>query len=350
MPKRILIAYRSQPPIIEYLERAFSLSGIEVIPLYMDENTWFDKWVIHTVNKQLHNLRMLPKSKSLFENHPLAHRNYLNDKLYALYQAYRPDIVLLIRDSVFGHEALKKITCVKFGWWIESETRIQEVIDEMPFFDWYFCMNDRSVQAVKDAGYEQTCYLQHAVDTDTFYPIPEINKRYDLCFVGGYTDERFELIKAALDVTSNIVIYGPGWKDKSRFNPKIRSLIKGESIRGAALNTLYNESWVVLNSTSWNAGTGVKNSGMNMRLMEVPATGTCLLTDEILELDQYFDVGKDLLIYKDVEDFKHQLRRCLQDPACCEQIGKHGHATVTQKYTYIQTAEVLIRKFEEIEG
>jgi len=348
--KKIIVAYRRQPPILDYLETAFAAQGVELIKLYLNDNTWFDKWVINRINKQLHNLRILPKSKSVFENHPLAHRNYLNTKLWQLYQAHRPDAVLMIRDTVFGHEALAKMDCLKLGWWIEAETRIQEVIDEMPLFDWYFCMNERSVQAIKNAGYDRTSYLQHAVDTDTFYPIPGVKKRYDLCFVGGCTDKRFALIEAALEVTSNIVVYGPGWKDKSRFNLKMRSLLKGESIRGAALNTLYNESQLVLNSTSWDAGVGAAKSGMNMRLMEVPATGTCLFTDEILELDQYFEVGQDLLVYKDSEDFKLQLRRCLEDPVWCKQIGKHGQATVTRKYTYAQTAETLIRKFQEIKG
>ncbi len=350
MPKKILIAYRRQPPIIEYLERAFAKLGVEVIPLYMDENTWFDKWVIHTVNKQLHNLRILPKSKSLFENHPLAHRNFLNNKLYSLYQAHQPDIVLLIRDSVFGHEALKKITCAKFGWWIESETRVGEIVDEMPLFDAYFCMNERSVQSLRASGAQHVSYLQHAVDTSTFYAVPGIQKRHDLCFVGTYSDQRLAMIEAALEVTKNIVIVGPGWQDRCRFNAPVKLLIQGESIRGEALNQLYNESRVVLNVTGWNAGAGVKNSGMNMRLMEVPATGTCLLTDEILELDQYFEVGKDLLVYKDVEDFKRQLHRCLESPAWCEQIGQHGQATVTRKYTYDQTAETLIHKFQQIKG
>lgn len=350
MPKKILIAYRRQPPIIEYLVRAFAPLGVEVIPLYMDENTWFDKWVIHTVNKQLHNLRILPKSKSLFENHPLAHRNFLNDKLYSLYQAHQPDIVLLIRDSVFGHEALKKISCAKFGWWIESETRISEIVGETPLFDAYFCMNERSVQILQAGGAQHVSYLQHAVDTSTFYAIPNIQKRFDLCFVGTYSDQRLALIEASLEVTKNMVVVGPGWKDKCRFNAQVKSLIQGESVRGEALNRLYNESRVVLNVTGWNAGGGVKNSGMNMRLMEVPATGTCLITDEILELDQFFEIGKDLLVYKDVPDLQHQLRRCLERPDWCEQIGRHGQVTVTQKYTYHQTAETLIRQFQLVKN
>lgn len=350
MPKKILVAYRKQPPIIEYLERAFAQFDVEVIPLFMDENTWFDKWIIHTVNKQLHNLRLLPKSKSLFENHPLAHRNFLNEKLYSLYQKHQPDIVLLIRDSVFGHEALKKISCTKFGWWIESEMRISEIIDEVSLFDAYFCMNVRSVQAIQASGPKHVSYLQHAVDTSTFYALPNIQKRFDLCFVGTYSDQRLALIEAALEITENIVIVGPGWKDKCRFNTQVKPLIQGESVRGEALNKLYNESWVVLNVTGWNVGGDVKNSGMNMRLMEVPATGTCLLTDEILELDQFFEVNKDLLAYRDAADLQYQLHRLLENRGLCEQIGRNGQETVAEKYTYRTTAETLIQKFQEVKG
>ncbi len=350
MPKKILVAYRKEPPIIEYLARAFARFDIELIPLFLDENTWFDKWVIHTVNKQFHNLRLLPKSKSLFESHPLAHRNFLNERLYSLYREHKPDIVLLIRDSVFGHEALKKIDCAKFGWWIESETRIGEIVDEILLFDAYFCMNERSVQSLQARGLKHVSYLQHAVDTSIFYAIPHIQKRFDLSFVGTYSDQRLALIEAALAITGNIVIVGPGWRNKCRFNTKVSFLVQGDSIHGEALNKLYNESRVVLNVTGWNVGGDSKNSGMNMRLMEVPATGTCLLTDEILELDQVFEVGKDLLVYKDAKDLQHQLRHCLERPGLCEQIGRNGQETVAERCTYRTTAETLIKKFQEAKG
>ncbi len=348
--KRILVAYRNYPPILDNLKSAFAARGIELIKFSVDDNTWFDKWVINRLNKQLHNLRILPKSKSVFENHPLAHRNYLNTRLWQMYESEQPDAVLMIRDTAFGHEALAKMDCLKFGWWIESENRIHEVIEEKHLFDWYFCMNVRCVDALKEVGYDKTSYLQHAVDISAYHPMPGVEKRYDLCFVGTYSEQRQALIEAALEVTSNVIVYGPRWKEKCRLNRKIMNVWRGERIRGEALNRLYNESRVVLNETGWQAGVGKQKSGMNMRCMEVPATGACLLTDEVLELDRYFTVGKDLLVYSNVEEFKQLLRRCFQNPTWAGEVGKHGQVTVTKKYTYTQTAETLIRKFQEIKG
>ncbi len=348
--KKILVAYRRYPPILDHLQAAFAAQGIQLIQFSLDDNTWFDKWVINRLNKQLHNLRILPKSKSIFENHPLAHRNYLNRKLWQMYESQQPDAVLMIRDTAFGHEALAKMDCLKFGWWIESENRIHEVIEEVHLFDWYFCMNDRCVDALKNAGYPQTSYLQHAVDTATYHPVSDVKKQYDLCFVGTYSEQRRALIEAALEVTQNIIIYGPRWKEKCRFNRAINKVWSGERIRGAALNQLYNESRVVLNETGWKAGAGHQKSGMNMRCMEVPATGACLLTDEVLELDRYFAVGKDLLVYRDVADFKQKLRDCLENTALAEAVGQHGFETVTKNYTYAQTAQAIVDKYQEIKG
>lgn len=348
--KKILVAYRRYPHILDHLQAAFAAQGIELIQFSLDDNTWFDKWVINRLNKQLHNLRILPKSKSVFENHPLAHRNYLNTKLWQVYESQRPDAVLMIRDTVFGHEALAKMDCLKFGWWIESENRIHEVIEEMHLFDWYFCMNDRCVAALKKAGYSKTSYLQHAVDIANYHPISNAQKQYDLCFVGTYSEQRQGLIEAALEVTPNIVIYGPRWKEKCRFNRAIKKIWRGEHIRGEALNQLYNESRVVLNETGWKAGVGHQKSGMNMRCMEVPATGSCLLTDEVLELDRYFAAGKDLLVYRSVEDFKQKLLESLQSPALVEEIGRQGYCKVTQNYTYAHTAQTVVDKYQEIKG
>lgn len=347
-PERVLIVFQHKPPIADYLEREFRRRRVDVVKFYSNDNTWFDRYVINRLNKQLHNLRILPKTKNLFQNHPLAHRNYLSTKLRALYEEVRPDLVLAIRGMDIGQDALAHITCAKIGWWVEPETHIHEAIAEAHLFDWYFCMNETCVDALRRSGYDRTSYLQHAVDTTAFFPMPDISKKYDLCFVGKHSDKRQQMIEAALDVTPNVVIYGPRWKEKNLANPRIASLCKGSYIAGADLNCLYNESCVVLNVTGWDGQAGQQRSGMNMRLMEVPAAGACLLSDASLELEQTLSPGKDLLVYSNTDDFKQTLRHCLENPSACADIGRYGCQTVSAKYTYARTVDAILHQYRQI--
>ena len=348
MPSRVLIAFQQRPPIMDYLEKAFHDRGIEVVKFYSNDNTWFDRYLINRLNKQLHNLRILPKTKNLFQNHPLAHRNYLNTKLRKVYEETQPDLVLAIRGMDIGQDALAHMACPKIGWWVEPETHIHEAVAEAQLFDWYFCMNETCVDALHRSGYDRTSYLQHAVDTTAFFPMPDTPKKYDLCFVGKHSDKRQQMIEAALEVTPNIVIYGPRWKEKNLANPRIAGLCKGTYIAGADLNRLYNESRIVLNVTGWDGQAGQQRSGMNMRLMEVPAAGACLLSDASLELEQTLSPSRDLLVYSTMDDFKQTLRHYLAHPEACADIGRHGCQTVSAKYTYARTVDAILHQYRQI--
>src|SRR2546421_11547547 len=101
MLRHVLIAYTSRPPIIEYLRAAFGRRGVEVSPVHADENTWFDRWVIHRANKLAHNFRLLSKSRNLFEDHPLSHMNFRSAQLRSAVAARKPDLVFVIRGLGF---------------------------------------------------------------------------------------------------------------------------------------------------------------------------------------------------------------------------------------------------------
>ena len=340
--RKVLIVFQQRPPIADYLEREFNQRGIEVVKFYSDQNTWFDRWIINRLNKQLHNLRILPKQKNLFVNHPWAHRNYLNQKLWDIYQQTKPDLCLAIRGMDIGLDAIERMDCSKIAWWVEPETHIHEAIAEAQAFDWYFCMNQACVDAMKNASYPNTSYLPHAVSTQDFFPIDGVLKRYDLCFVGKHSEKRQKFIEAALQVTNNIVIYGPRWRERNLDNPKIRKLCLGQYISGSALNQLYNESKVVLNVTGWNGVSGSPPSGLNMRILEVPATGTCLLTDGIRELSGVFKVGSQILVYEDEHELIDQLDWALRHEEEREAVAKAGCNAVQNGHTYKTTLSQII--------
>src|SRR5471030_974371 len=133
---RVLIVYSQKPPIIDYLESAFSRSGITASHVYANKSTWFDKWIIHPINKQMHNFRVLPKNQKLFENQPLAHKNYRSANLAKKVAEFKAYLVVLIRSLYFNTSTLEGISPL-FCWWIESEERMEEALRESHLFDWY---------------------------------------------------------------------------------------------------------------------------------------------------------------------------------------------------------------------
>ena len=347
--KKVLIAYSSNPPIIADLSDAFTKRGVEVEYVLADRNTWFDRWVIRRLNKQLHNLRVLPKSKTLFSDHPLAHKNYRSAALSGKISSFDPDVVLIVRGIAFNVEALMRAKKL-FGWWVEKEERTPEALRELNLFDWYFFLAESSVEQSKAIGFNNVSYQSHVVNPYRFYAIPDSEKKYDVCFVGNWSPHRQKYIDSVLKVTSNVAIYGRKWLRNNLGNPKVFRSVKGRWIEGKALNSLYNESRVVLNVTNWGAAAGKGRSGMNMRVFEVPASGAFLLTDESREMGDYLIPGVHVGIFdeSDLPEFEKRLRHYLDNPEVREAIAREGHGHVCQKYTYEHAVDNFIDVYDEM--
>lgn len=342
--KKILIVYSSRPPIIEYLENAFTRIGIESRRVFADDNTWFDRLVIHRINKLVHSFRLLPKDRELFRHHPLSHLHFRSENLARSYAEFRPDLVLLIRGLNFRTDVLVN-TRPLFGWWVEHEGRINEALAEIRNFDAYFFMNESCVHAALDAGFAKASYLAHAVDPDAFCPLPGLQKKYDICFVGNWSIKRQTYIEAALKLTPNLALYGGKWLRKCWNKPAILKCWKGSYVEGEKLNHLYNMSRVVLNITNWGQGHGKGRSGMNMRVLEVPATGTFLLTDESMEMDAFLTPGIHVGVYQDLGDFSIRLKHFLENAMERETIAAAGLAHVRKTHTYDHVAREIVERY-----
>ncbi|MFN2644496.1 MAG: glycosyltransferase [Burkholderiales bacterium] len=348
MLRRVLVAYTSWPPIIEYLGRALARRKIEMQPVYLDENTWFDRQVIHRLNKLAHNFRLLPKSRNLFEDHPLSHINFRSERVRLAIARYTPDLVFHIRGLGLRPWAFDGARA-RFGWWVEADERIAEALKEVALYDRYFFINSSSVEEAHRAGYQHTGYLSHAVDPHVFRPLADTAKTLDFCFVGFWSAKRQRYLEAALEVSQNGAIYGPKWFRKTFKDRRFRRAVKGRFIAGEPLLRLYNRAKVVINVTEWGAGAGARRSGMTMRLFEVPATGTLLLTDRSAEIDAAVTSGEHVATFADVDEFQAKLRHYLEHDAERERVAASGMAHVRSHHTYDAMAEVLIAAFEKLE-
>lgn len=348
--RKVLLVYSSKPPIMQYLASAFGRKGISTEMVYADVNHWFDRYIIHPANKMLHNFRIISKDKSVFSGHPLSHKNYRSFNLKKAYRRFNPDLVLIIRGIGFQKDVLNEIrrNTPLFCWWIEREERIEEALKEISLFDWYFFINSSCVDAGIQKGFSNVSLLHHSVDPDTFYPMDNIDKEIDICFVGKWSPKRQQVIEALLNVTDNIIIYGRKWVKNNFLKHTIKKCVKGKYIDGSALVKLYNKSRIVLNITNWGFGDGKKRSGMNMRILEVPATGAFLLTDGSRDMEAVATPGKHMAVYESVEDCAMQAKYYLGNASEREAIAKEGCLHVRANYTYSDVVNRIIAAYNNL--
>jgi spore maturation protein CgeB len=299
--------------------------------VYADENSWFDRFIIHRVNKLAHNFRLIPKSRNFFEDHPKSHMNFRSARLRAAIEDYDPDLLFVIRGLGFRRSAYEPAR-TKFAWWVEGDDRLSEVREEIEHFDHYFLIHAKGLDTVRKVGGARTSYLSHAVEPAVFCPLKGVERDLDFCFVGSWSDKRQRLIEEALRVSRNGAVYGPKWYRKSSRTAALRRIVKGRYIAGEPLVQLYNRSKVVINLTWW--GSGPSRSGLNMRLFEVPATGALLLTDSSEDMHRALTPGVHAATFSDIDDFREKLRFYLEHPSERERIALQGMEHVRAHHTY----------------
>jgi len=346
--RRVLLYYVTRPPIMEHLRKAFGVRGVEAACVDAHVNTRLDRFVFHAINKQAHNLRILPKDRVWFADHPLTQRIYREKVLLDTFRGFRPDMALMIR-GLFGIriptlETIRREARL-FGWWIESDDRRESALEQAPLYDRFYFMNSSLQREAAGRGLEHTAVLHHAVDSEAFFPIGSVRKDIDLCFVGSWSEKRNAALTKAYTVTRNIAICGRNWRKRLRGHPLRRNVV-ADSLYGEALVTLYNRSRIVLNYTGW--GDPGTRSGFTMRILEVPACGALLLTDFSEDMVPFVTPGEHVVVYRTQEEMAAWIGELLGNPGLREEIARAGMERVRNHFGYGAVVDRLVEDFAAI--
>jgi len=350
LPKKILIAYVAFPPIAFDLKEAFEAKGVEV-HLFLASDTpvsYFHTLFFKRLSRWAWALRIAKKGKSLFIDHPKRWENIVAEKLCHKCEELQPDFLLFIQEPAYGSrgaQALKRISTPKIGWYIERFSDLDRLIENSKFFDAYNTFQKVVIDKLATENVA-TSYLSHAVNLKRFHPIDDVSPKYDFCFIGNYSPWRDQVIEAALKVSKNVALYGPGWLKRGRSKidrAVLASIFKGEKIVGDELNQLFNSSKVVLGATQLQG-----SSGLNMRFFEVLAARGVFLTDAPLELEMHFVRDRHLVVFDSLEELQVKLRELLGNDVLRKQIAQAGYEAVVENHTYARTADAIISQYNSL--
>ena len=194
--------------------------------------------------------------------------------------------------------------CYLIDTHIDPNTRIEIA----RHFDWVFLAQKAQVDVFRQAGIRNVQWLPLACSPDlhNVEPLPRI---YDVAYVGGFdgdpTDRRRALLQRVRERFPNSRI-GRFWPD--------------EMVR------IYAQSKLVVNACV--------NRDVNMRVFEGLASGALLITDQADGLEDLFEDGKHLIVYRNDNDLVGLLERYLGDDAARERIAAAGSALVRDRHTY----------------
>ena len=177
--------------------------------------------------------------------------------------------------------------------------------DALTFYDNIFSVRRANLPNLTSHGCKVVEYLPFGFDPELFYPeapsAPEEDSRLasDVVFAGGADRDRVPYIAALLKMGLRVGLYGSYWE---RY-PETRMHTRGQAdVR--TLRLAIAGAKVALCPVR-----RANRDGNSMRTFEIPAVGSCMLTEDTWEHREIFgDDGKAVVYFRSIDEMLKKMR------------------------------------------
>jgi spore maturation protein CgeB len=300
---------------------------------------------------------------------------------------------------------LRSIEMPVASWYVDSPRLILQAFDKnvSPYAS-IFLWDREYMEQIKHAGFESVIYLPLATAEEIFKPMKlkqHIIRKYqnDVGFVGNSlyysARERLEKVPESLhllveEIACRLSSMRGSFEDviKNTEEVKLKNLTLQQRLdfeaavlwkatllyRLACIEELKqfnacicgDEGWKALVNGSYNIKPPLNyyrelpafynsckinfnathlqmKEAVNQRVFDVPACGAFILTDYQKSLEGLFDVGKEIIVYRDNNEIPGLVKYYLDNPAKREAVAKKGLERVLKEHTYKYRLDVIIR-------
>lgn len=244
----------------------------------------------------------------------------------------RPDYLLTVSTFIYPRRVIEQLRAEcgvrqTIGWCVEGPTWINDANRQAELYDHYFCIHRRgithpAIQYLPALGFDPAAYAR--IDGEL--------KAHPLVFVGRQKARRVAWLSPLAEL--GLEVYGPEW-EKSGLAANQRA----SGVFGRELKLLYNRSKIVLNVSAWEND---ELASLNLRILDVPACGSLLLTDHAAGIEDYLQPDREVLIAHTPEEMFDKARYYLAHDAQRERIAQAGWERVQKMETYAQKMRRMI--------
>lgn len=212
----------------------------------------------------------------------------------------------------------------------------------LKFYDLILTSFPHFVPRIQSLGIP-AAYFRIGFDEKIIEFIGHVDKDIDVSFVGGLSRHHRNalMLLEHLANNTNINIFGYGVNSLNKSSPII-SKHCGE-VWGLEMYRALARSKITLNRHIKVA----ENFANNMRLYEATGVGTLLITDEKDNLEEIFEIGKEIVVYRSKDEAVDLIRYYLNHPDEASKIAKAGQMRTLKDHTYKNRMSELILILEK---
>ncbi len=260
-----------------------------------------------------------------------------NAEILHIAETYRPRYVVypcnfsgIVTEETLS--ALRKLGSIVVAHFFDDEVyfdaRSRWVI---PFVDYCVTPARRRLEDYERLGARPIFSAAIPLSSAIFAKLDHVQKAFDVSFVGGLHANRAQYLSAISANGISVENFGGrGTTDKIHY---------------ADMAKIINQSRINL-SFSLNTNFGPGKQQLKGRMFEVPLCGGFLLTEHAVDLEQYFEIGREIVCFDSAKEASEKIRYFLQNSGEREKIAARGYERAQREYR----GEIMVRKiFDQIE-
>lgn len=208
--------------------------------------------------------------------------------------------------------------------------------EEVSMADTVLSFSKKTTNYLRGLGFDDVRFFPYGYQQiSSEYLSSQQSKESDICFV-GIPDMRRILVLENLK-NYDLTIHGKLWaKYYSFISKELKEKVVAEDIWGMPLYQLLKKTKIILNIS--NLAFYGAETGINFRVFEVLASRGFLLTDYCEELNELFEIGRDIEAYRSQEELADKVDFYLKHDALREKIANRGYETFLKKFTWEKTS------------
>jgi spore maturation protein CgeB len=272
----------------------------------------------------------------------------MNRRLLDVARSLSPELIIILKGETIQIDTVAALRASNrriVSWWVDDPIRYipdyPNLLEQLKRMDMVFMFDRGRFKDLQSYGVDRLIFLPCACDPQVYYPrklVPSDFKRFgcEIGLVASYYPERGTLLKSMKGL--DVAIWGYHWGKADEMKDFPPGTWRGSSLAGEYVAAVYNTARICPNIHHSQTLFG----GLNMRTYEIPAAGGFELVDDVGGLEEQFEIGREIIVYKSPQHFRELADYYLAHPAEREAFVKRGRARVMRDHTYHQRLGVML--------
>lgn len=319
-----------------------------------------------------------PPQRAFIEEHRPKLEQALLRQIEEVHRKQRIDVLFSYFYGAFCRpEVIREIRAMgicTINWYCNASYQFHLVQEVAPAYDYCLVPEKFRLDDYRRVG-ANPIYCQEAANPNICKPY-QLSREFDVTFVGQKYGDRPEYIRFLLDAGVDVRVWGLGWQPQPQVGTaslrrllrrlkklnsadcwrvaawKARRLIAptspatemitippescGPPLSDEELVKMYSRSKVSLGFSSCGETHHNVERILQVRLrdFEAPMSGAFYMVEYMEELEEFFEIGKEIVCYHDKVDLADKVKYYLKHDAMRERIRKAGHARALRDHTW----------------